>query len=115
MNASQDTASLALPNSTATVAATSPPIATTTNVSPLTTTATALGSYKEIFSTNDDTNKSLIDDKTQLLTSKSLNKKLFKHLQLSDNNYVLCMIDVDGLKNINEKLGYDGVNAKISQ
>ena len=73
-----------------------------------------LNVYNDIFN-NSNENDPIIDENTQLLTSRSLNKSLYKYLQLQDNNYVLCMIDVDGLKNINEKLGYDGANGKISQ
>lgn len=60
-------------------------------------------------------NETGIDKNTGLLTSQSLNRSLYQYLQLNDNNWVLAMLDVDGLASINEKLGYDGANHKITE
>ena len=50
--------------------------------------------YDEVFTFQ--SNETMIDINTGLLSSKSLNHSLYQYLQLSDKNWVLAMIDIDG-------------------
>ena len=58
-------------------------------------------------------NISDIDKLTGLPLSTSLNYSLKTCLQLNDQNWVLCMLNIDNFSKINHKLGYEGANQII--
>ena len=56
-----------------------------------------------------------IEKNIELQTTKSLNESLHQHLQGKNTNYVLCMINIDQLSNLNETFGLHGGSAKRDQ
>ena len=68
--------------------------------------------YDNLFGsrTNND-----IDQATGLKQTTSLNYQLQTFLYLQDDRWLLAMIDIDGLADINEKLGYSRANKKINE
>ena len=64
---------------------------------------------------NNGTEVSDIDKDTGLFLSNSLNYSLRTCLCLRDNKWVLCMLDIDNLKLVNNNLGINGANFKIGE
>ena len=102
------TQQLVLPQSTTTVANTPPTTGTQTPRSQ----NDRLELYNSLFGQSNNSNTDL---NTGLQLASSLNYSLYTFLHLSDTYWVLAMLDIDGLKDINEKLGYQGANDKIDQ
>ena len=104
--------SLILHESTTSVAKTPPPALDKTNNNNYSNgKQKRLDFYKSVFNQQTDD----VDKNTGLFFSSSLNYILHTFLFLDDSQWVLAMIDIDGLKDINDKLGYSGANEKIEQ
>ena len=67
-----------------------------------------------VIADNDDQEKNIdIDNETKLYSTKALNYSLNTSLSLNDDKWVLIMLNINNLKQLNKDLGYESTNMKI--